>query len=105
MSDHETSQDTNSIQSQHDLVTQNKNNNRTDDTLAQPEELLGYYGSLAVLESAINESVQNSTDAVKKNSSRIIAHVLVSCYCFWMLAIICDEYFMASIHVFCHSMY
>lgn len=104
MSDHETSQVTNSIQSQHDLVTQN-NNNSTDDTFSQPEELWGYYGSLAVLESAINESVQNGTEAVKKNSSRIIARILVSCYCFWMLAIICDEYFMASIHVFCHSMY
>ena len=103
MSDHENSQDTNSIQSQHDLVTQN-NNNINDDTLAQPEEL-NHDGSQAVLELIINESVQNGTDAVKKNSSRIIAHVLVSCYCFWMLAIICDEYFIASIHVFCHSTY
>ncbi|XP_070508272.1 sodium/potassium/calcium exchanger 5-like [Chironomus tepperi] len=102
MSDHENSQDTYSIQSQHVLYTQN-NNNRTDDTFTQPEEL-NYYGSQAVLELAINESVQNGTNALKKNTSRIIAQVLVSCYCFWMLAIICDEYFMASIHVFCHKL-
>ena len=102
MSDLENSQDTNSIQSQHDLITQN--NNIRSGTFAQPEEM-NYDGSQAVLELGINESVQNGTNAVKKNSSRIIAHVLVSCYCFWMLAIICDEYFMASIHVSCHSMY
>ena len=102
MSDHETSQDTNSTQSQHDLVTLNSNN-KTDDTFVQPEES-SHYGSQAVLKLAINESIRSGADAVKKNS-RIIAHVLVSCYCFWMLAIICDEYFMASIHVFCHSMY
>ncbi|CAH1717086.1 unnamed protein product [Chironomus riparius] len=101
MSEHENGQDTNSIQSQHDLVTQN--NNVRSDTIARPEEL-NYYGSQAVLELAIYESVQNGTNAVKKSSSRIIAHILVSCYCFWMLAIICDEYFMASIHVFCHKL-
>lgn len=31
--------------------------------------------------------------------------VLVSCYCFWMLAIICDEYFIGSIDMLCQSLY
>lgn len=30
-------------------------------------------------------------------------HVLLSCYCFWMLALVCDEYFIASIDILCKS--
>lgn len=45
---------------------------------------------------------QNEECAMKKNA-RIILHVVLACYCFWMLAIICDEYFIASIHIFCQS--
>jgi hypothetical protein len=41
-------------------------------------------------------------EQLKKNG-RLAAHVLFSCYCFWMLAIICDEYFIASIQIFCQS--
>lgn len=33
-----------------------------------------------------------------------VARVLASCYCFWMLAIICDEYFIGSIDVICQSL-
>ncbi|CAO1408469.1 unnamed protein product [Diamesa hyperborea] len=28
-------------------------------------------------------------------------HVLLSCYCFWMLALVCDEYFISSIDIIC----
>lgn len=52
---------------------------------------------------AINKPKLCGSDVVWRNI-RIIGHVLVACYCFWMLAIICDEYFLASIHVFCDSM-
>lgn len=41
-------------------------------------------------------------EQLKKNG-RLVMHVVLSCYCFWMLAIICDEYFIASIHIFCQS--
>lgn len=30
-------------------------------------------------------------------------HVLLSCYCFWMLALVCDEYFISSIDIICKS--
>lgn len=36
-------------------------------------------------------------------NSRIAMHVLASCYCFLMLAVICDEYFIGSIEVLCQS--
>lgn len=92
MSDHESSKDTNSIQSQHDI-----NNIRSDDTFVQTEDL-DLDGSQAAMEWRLNMSIRGY-DVVRRNSG-IIAHVLVACYCFWMLAIICDEYFMASIHIF-----
>jgi hypothetical protein len=38
-----------------------------------------------------------------RKSLRIIFHVLIAAYCFWMLAIICDEYFIVSIEVLCQS--
>lgn len=41
-------------------------------------------------------------EQMKKNG-RLVMHMVLSCYCFWMLAIICDEYFIASIQVFCQS--
>lgn len=41
-------------------------------------------------------------EQVRKNG-RLVMHVVLSCYCFWMLAIICDEYFIVSIHIFCQS--
>lgn len=96
MSDHESSKDTNSIQSQHDI-----NNIRSDDTFVQTEDL-DLDGSQAAMQWRLNMSIRGY-DVVRRNS-RIIAHVLVACYCFWMLAIICDEYFMASIHIFCQKL-
>lgn len=40
---------------------------------------------------------------VNLKNGRIVLHVLASCYCFLMLAIICDEYFIGSIQVLCQS--
>lgn len=36
-----------------------------------------------------------------RGGGRIVIHVLMSCYCFLMLAIICDEYFIGSIEILC----
>lgn len=49
-----------------------------------------------------NQQKQNMIQNEKK--IRIVIHVVLACYCFWMLAIICDEYFIASIHIFCQGM-
>jgi len=43
------------------------------------------------------------TGGADRKTGRIVLHVLLSCYCFWLLAIICDEYFIASIEIFCQS--
>lgn len=39
----------------------------------------------------------------RKKTGRIVMHVVVSCYCFLMLAVICDEYFFGSIEILCQS--
>lgn len=33
----------------------------------------------------------------------IMIHVLLACYCFWMLAVICNEYFVPAIEAMCSS--
>lgn len=40
--------------------------------------------------------------AVRK-AFRVVGNVVVSCYCFLMLAILCDEYFIGSIEILCKS--
>lgn len=33
----------------------------------------------------------------------IAVHVLIACYCFWLLAIVCDDYFVPAIESMCKS--
>lgn len=33
----------------------------------------------------------------------IAVHVLIACYCFWLLAIVCDDYFVPAIELMCKS--
>jgi hypothetical protein len=54
------------------------------------------------LQEATN-TILNVTVVEFKQYDRIFVHVVLSLYCFWMLAILCEEYFIASIHIFCNS--
>jgi hypothetical protein len=38
----------------------------------------------------------------ERKSGWIVLHVLLSFYCFWLLAIVCDEYFISSIEILCN---
>lgn len=33
----------------------------------------------------------------------IVLHVVTACYCFWLLAIVCDDYFVPAMDVMCAS--
>lgn len=33
----------------------------------------------------------------------ITVHLLIACYCFWLLAIVCDDYFVPAIESMCKS--
>lgn len=46
------------------------------------------------------------SDGLTRNERQhgwIAVHVLLACYCFWLLARVCDEYFIASIELMCCS--
>ncbi len=46
------------------------------------------------------------SDGLNRNQRRhgwIVLHILVACYCFWLLAIVCDDYFVPAIGVMCFS--
>lgn len=69
------------------------------------------YSSMVIINESVPEDdgiyymwIRNFTqhEQLRKNG-RIVMHVVLSCYCFWMLAIICDEYFIVSIQIFCQS--
>ncbi|XP_049538683.1 sodium/potassium/calcium exchanger 3-like isoform X1 [Anopheles darlingi] len=34
----------------------------------------------------------------------ILVHVVVACYCFWLLAIVCDDYFVPAIELMCKKL-
>lgn len=46
-----------------------------------------------------------TVEGVSRSSKnlRMFLHVAAACYCFWMLAVVCDEYFVASIEILCQS--
>lgn len=46
------------------------------------------------------------SDGLNRNQRRhgwIALHILIACYCFWLLAIVCDDYFVPAIGVMCFS--
>lgn len=34
----------------------------------------------------------------------IVVHLLIACYCFWLLAIVCDDYFVPAIELMCKKL-
>lgn len=57
----------------------------------------------STIENTLHEGFARANMGLEKNG-RIALHVLASCYCFLMLAVICDEYFIGSIEIMCQSM-
>lgn len=39
----------------------------------------------------------------QRRSGWIAIHVLIACYCFWLIAIVCDDYFVPVIDSLCES--
>lgn len=52
--------------------------------------------------STLHDGLARVNIKLKKNG-RIALQVFASCYCFLMLAVICDEYFIGSIEILCQS--
>lgn len=52
---------------------------------------------------AIYEFPPDGLTKTQRQMGMIIFHLIISCYCFWLLATVCDEYFVPSIEDMCRS--
>ncbi|XP_055845379.1 sodium/potassium/calcium exchanger 4-like [Episyrphus balteatus] len=50
---------------------------------------------------AINEFPPDGFTRFQRKNGCIVIHVLLVCYCFWFLAVICDDYFVPAIEQMC----
>lgn len=54
---------------------------------------------------AIHEFPQDGFTRSQRKHGAVAIHIFLACYCFWLLAVICDDYFVPSIEVMCFSKY
>jgi len=54
---------------------------------------------------AIFEFPSDGLTKYERTHGWIIVHILLACYCFWLLAIVCDDYFVPAIDTLCESKY
>lgn len=56
-------------------------------------------------QAAILELPPDGFTRAERQRGWIIVHVLLACYCFWLLATICDDYFVPAIETMCSCKY
>ncbi|KAG4080332.1 hypothetical protein HA402_010824 [Bradysia odoriphaga] len=52
---------------------------------------------------AILEFPSDGLNRYQRTHGWIAVHILIACYCFWLLAIVCDDYFVPAIGIMCFS--
>lgn len=52
---------------------------------------------------AILEFPSDGLTRHERRSGWIALHALIACYCFWLIAIVCDDYFVPVIDSLCES--
>lgn len=52
---------------------------------------------------AINEFPSDGLTKNQRQMGWIVLHLIISIYCFWLLAVACDDYFVPSIENLCRS--
>lgn len=52
---------------------------------------------------AIMEFPPDGLTRQQRRSGWIAIHALIACYCFWLIAIVCDDYFVPVIDSLCES--
>ncbi|CAD7087881.1 unnamed protein product [Hermetia illucens] len=53
---------------------------------------------------AIHEFPQDGFTRSQRKHGAVAIHIFLACYCFWLLAVICDDYFVPSIEVMCFTL-
>lgn len=54
---------------------------------------------------AILEFPSDGFTRQQRKSGWVAIHVVIACYCFWLLAIVCDDYFVDAVKAMCSSKY
>jgi hypothetical protein len=67
--------------------------------------LLGLVKGYNCTPAAINEFPSDGFSRVQRQSGWIVLHVMLACYLFTLLAIVCDDYFVPAIKKFCDSLH
>lgn len=57
------------------------------------------------IKAAILEFPSDGFTREQRKSGWVILHVVIACYCFWLLAIVCDDYFVDAVKAMCSSKY
>lgn len=52
---------------------------------------------------AIDEFPSDGFNREQRKNGVILIHIIIACYCFWMLAAICDDYFVPAIEKMCFT--
>ncbi|XP_037036728.1 sodium/potassium/calcium exchanger 3-like isoform X2 [Bradysia coprophila] len=53
---------------------------------------------------AILEFPSDGLNRNQRTHGWIAVHILIACYCFWLLAIVCDDYFVPAIGIMCFTL-
>lgn len=56
-------------------------------------------------QAAILELPSDGLTRAERQRGWIVIHLLLACYCFWLLATICDDYFVPAIETMCSCEY
>lgn len=56
-------------------------------------------------QAAILELPSDGLTRAERQRGWVIVHLLLACYCFWLLATICDDYFVPAIETMCSCKY
>lgn len=80
-------------------------------TFLHRHPLLDGYDAMSVLQSvdtnctpaAILDFPPDGLTRDERRSGWIVVHVLIACYAFWLIAIVCDDYFVPVIDSLCES--
>lgn len=54
---------------------------------------------------AILEFPSDGLTKCQRQHGWILVHLVLACYCFWLLAVVCDDYFVPAIDIICSCKY
>lgn len=93
---------TNTTELPHDIIT----NSSSSSTVVVPEDAAVVGGNVSTAnctKAAIHEFPPDGFTRAQRQHGWFMLHIAVSCYCFWLLAIVCDDYFVPVMESLCSS--